>query len=280
MLKVEHLNGALFHDAGFVLHEREILGFYGLSGAGHIPFIYALAGLIPFSAGIFSVKGRSPVKRWSVSRAHAAGITLIAPSGECSGCCGNLTGAENLILSQPRKARSGLFLNREKMFSAARDVLAQLQPDTAEDFSVPQTRTQSGTQGSSSLSGVQGSSDPQTDMFPEGFSPDMLNRAASGMPGAVQWKTALARCLSSDAEILMFDRPAKGLHAPRRQELYRLMEQLPRRGYSLIVASDDWEEITQLCDRAVVMRGGTVAAIHERREFATASILKSARGNG
>ena len=58
LLRVEHLTGEKFKDVSFTLHEGEILGFFGLVGAGRSEVMRAIFGVDPIVSGKVFVKGQ------------------------------------------------------------------------------------------------------------------------------------------------------------------------------------------------------------------------------
>lgn len=58
LLRVEHLSGEKFDDVSFSVHEGEILGFFGLVGAGRSEVMRAIFGVDRIDSGKIFVKGR------------------------------------------------------------------------------------------------------------------------------------------------------------------------------------------------------------------------------
>lgn len=72
-------------------------------------------------------------------------------------------------------------------------------------------------------------------------------------------RVGLARALVVDPSVLICDEPAAGLSGAERDDLLALIAALRReRGLSVIVVSDDLDEIRELCDRVVLMYLGRV----------------------
>ncbi len=59
ILEVEHLSRAgNYHDLSFQIRPGEILGFYGLVGAGRSELMQAIYGELPFDDGLIKYKGK------------------------------------------------------------------------------------------------------------------------------------------------------------------------------------------------------------------------------
>src|SRR5580698_8620569 len=94
-------------DVGFALRKGEILGVYGLLGAGRTELMEALAGLRPIAEGRIEVRGRA-VRSGSVRRAIKAGIVLLPEDRQRDGLFPHLSIRENIAMASTR----GIFLGR------------------------------------------------------------------------------------------------------------------------------------------------------------------------
>jgi ABC-type sugar transport system ATPase subunit len=82
---------------------------------------------------------------------------------------------------------------------------------------------------------------------------------AGQLSGGNQQKLLVARWLETEAQIVIFDEPTRGIDAAARHDMYVLIDQLARQGKTIIVVSSDFQEILGLCDRVLVMREGRIA---------------------
>lgn len=80
------------------------------------------------------------------------------------------------------------------------------------------------------------------------------------LSGGNQQKTILAKWLNAEPEVLVLDEPTAGVDVGARQAIYELMTAQADRGLAVVVCSSDLEDVVSLCDRAVVLRNGVVAA--------------------
>jgi erythritol transport system ATP-binding protein len=109
------------HGVSFTLHRGEILGIYGLLGAGRTELMETLAGSRKPLSGTITVNGSSlPIG--SVGSAVKAGIVLVPEDRQRDGLIPALSIRENVALA----AASGLFLSRaretERVTKLARDL--------------------------------------------------------------------------------------------------------------------------------------------------------------
>lgn len=87
------------------------------------------------------------------------------------------------------------------------------------------------------------------------LSPDMLvNRLAPGERQLVE----IAKALSGDARIIVFDEPTTSLTSREAERLFALVAQLKARGLGVIYISHILEDVLRLCDDVVTLRDGTM----------------------
>ncbi|WP_216654754.1 sugar ABC transporter ATP-binding protein [Pseudogemmobacter hezensis] len=114
-----------FDDIGFTLHRGEILGFYGLVGAGRSEVMQALFGITRPSKGACRVDGQVMVLR-STAEAVNAGIVYVPEDRGRQGAVKGLPIFQNVTLpSLNRTSRSG-FLRLAEEFAMARDYTQRL----------------------------------------------------------------------------------------------------------------------------------------------------------
>jgi ABC-type sugar transport system ATPase subunit len=101
--------------------------------------------------------------------------------------------------------------------------------------------------------------------------------------GGNQQKLVIGKWVLSQADILIFDEPTRGIDVGAKGEVYRLMHRLAKQGAALIVVSSELTELMHLCHRIIVMSGGRVqdeveaANFDERRILAAAFAAHTAR---
>lgn len=89
--------------------------------------------------------------------------------------------------------------------------------------------------------------------------PDPRYMTAS-LSGGNQQKIILAKWLATEAEVLLFDEPTKGIDVGARAEIYKLIRSLAAEGKAIMVISSELPEIIALSDRIGVMREGDYVA--------------------
>ena len=114
-----------FADIGFRLHRGEILGFYGLVGAGRSEFMQSLFGITRPSKGVCKMNGKIRVIR-SPADAVANGIVYVPEDRGKQGAIIGLPIFQNITLpSLGRTSRNG-FLQLAEEFKLAREYSERL----------------------------------------------------------------------------------------------------------------------------------------------------------
>lgn len=108
-------------------------------------------------------------------------------------------------------------------------------------------------------------------------SPDVLIQSLSG---GNQQKAVLAKWLFTDADILIFDEPTRGIDVGAKYEIYRIMNELTERGKGIIMISSELPEIIGMSDRLLVMWNGRINGRFDRtREpLVQEKIMRAAAG--
>jgi iron(III) transport system ATP-binding protein len=88
------------------------------------------------------------------------------------------------------------------------------------------------------------------------------------LSGGQQQRIALARCLVSDPEVILFDEPLSNVDAKVREELrVELLAMQRRIGFAGVYVTHDQEEAMAISDRIVVMNEGKAVQIGSPREI-------------
>jgi ABC-type sugar transport system ATPase subunit len=105
-----------------------------------------------------------------------------------------------------------------------------------------------------------------------------IEQLVANLSGGNQQKVVVSKVLATDAEIMIFDEPTRGIDVGAKQEMYGLIRQLVNEGKSVILVSSEMEEVIGLSDRIVVLCEGRQMGILERGEFDQERILTLASG--
>lgn len=85
-----------------------------------------------------------------------------------------------------------------------------------------------------------------------------VNKACKYLSGGNQQKVVLAKWLSFDPDILIFDEPTRGIDVAAKMEIYGLMDKLAVQGKAIIMISSELPEVIGMSDRIYIMHEGKI----------------------
>ena len=233
-LEVEHLSGEMFKDVSFQLHKGEILGFFGLVGAGRTEVMRGIYGADKTLGGTVRLNGKE-IRCKSPHDAIKAGIALISENRKEEGIVPNLNNMDNMALPCLDKFRSAMLIDTHKKYDNAKDKGGKV-----------------------------------------GLRPNDPAFMTVSLSGGNAQKVILARWMSTDATVMIFDEPTKGIDIGAKADIYHLMEQMTQEGISIIMISSELTEVMGMSDRILVMREGRITAELDRAQFGEETILNYA----
>jgi ABC-type sugar transport system ATPase subunit len=105
-----------------------------------------------------------------------------------------------------------------------------------------------------------------------------LRKPVEALSGGTQQKVVVARWLETDARVLFFDEPTRGIDVGAKAELFKLIGGLAEAGRGIVLISSYLPELTNMCDRIIVVRDGQTVGELARNEFDEERIMALASG--
>ena len=222
--------------SGFDLQVRagEIVGLFGLLGAGQQLVGDALFGLRPVQAGRFEILGRARAPRHP-GEALSWGIGFVPADRKGAGLALRLSVKDNLFMTAWSSLSRWGFVRRREHHRRAAELSRRY--------------------------GVRCAS---------------VDQAVGELSGGNQQKVSIAKWATRSISLLYLDEPSRGVDIGARTEIYRLLRQFAAGGGACIVNSTDAEEIARVCDRAVVVRSGAMAANLSKNSLGEAALIAAA----
>jgi len=100
-----------------------------------------------------------------------------------------------------------------------------------------------------------------------------IKQIMKNLSGGNQQKVVLAKWLYANAGIVIFDEPTRGIDIGSKEEIYKAMVELAKRGKYILMISSDMPELIAMCDRIVVMRKGEITKVLSKGEISEENIL-------
>jgi len=101
---------------------------------------------------------------------------------------------------------------------------------------------------------------------------DIISHYSSGN----QQKTVLAKWMMSKSKIFILNEPTRGIDIASKIDVYNCINDLVRKGASVILISSDIDEILGMCDRTLVLSHGEIISEFYRNEATKEKIISKA----
>ncbi|KGQ70471.1 sugar ABC transporter ATP-binding protein [Chelonobacter oris] len=204
------------NDVSFDLRAGEIVGIYGLMGAGRTELFECLLGKAEYQ-GRFSLNGIIINPKTSTTNRIKMGIGLVPEDRKRTGIFPISSVANNLTISSLWKRLQG----------------GGISISTADE-----KRAVDSTIGELSI---------------KVSSPDVEIQALSG---GNQQKVVIGRSLLTEPKVLLLDEPTRGIDIGAKADVFEMMVKLSQQGIGILFSTSDLKEIMAVSDRILVMSNG------------------------
>jgi ribose transport system ATP-binding protein len=106
-----------------------------------------------------------------------------------------------------------------------------------------------------------------------------LEQQVQHLSGGGQQKVVLAKWLSANPRVFLFDEPTRGIDVGSKAEIYLFIRRLAESGVAVVLVSSELEEILHLADRVLVMHRGRLTAELRREDATEENIMRYATGS-
>lgn len=90
---------------------------------------------------------------------------------------------------------------------------------------------------------------------------DKRDTRSKDLSGGQRQRLSLALALVNDPELIFLDEPTTGLDPQSRRQIWNIIEDMQRRGKTVVLTTHYMEEAQTLCDRVAVMDAGKIIAL-------------------
>ena len=238
LLRVNNLTTSkLKHSVSFECYRGEILGIAGLAGSGQSELLKSIFGLAKSTSGDIQV--HTGDKWQSINKPRDALALKIAYLAEDRKTAGIFSGQDvNLNMTLP-----GLRSYANKWGIIQRRALSQSVKKYLEKLEI------------------------------KCHGPE---QNVEQLSGGNQQKVLISRWLHNDSEIFLLNEPTRGVDVNTIKKLHGLFVELAEEGKTLIIVSSEIAELTNLCNRILVMSNGKPAGIYSQEEWSYDDLLKAA----
>ncbi len=214
VLELDNIATSLGHrDINLQVRRGEIVGLYGLVGAGRTELAKSVIGLFPVTAGTMRIAGQA-VRIGDVAEAvHRHRIGYVSEDRK----------GEGLVLIHSVLENAGIPLWRRLSRAAGFLVDHRIQTETEPFIRKLEVRTPS------------------------------LHQIVGNLSGGNQQKISVAKWLAAGVQLLIIDEPSVGIDIKTKAYLHGLIRDLSDSGTAILLITSDMPEMITLADRIVVM---------------------------
>ncbi|MDO5541205.1 MAG: sugar ABC transporter ATP-binding protein [Eubacteriales bacterium] len=216
------------------VHKGEIVGLYGLMGAGRTEMAMSIFGH-QYGQGTSGtvLKDGKELKITDPKSAIDQGLAYLSEDRKGLGLIINESIELNTTLANLDKVTKNLIINRYQEAKAAKDYIALMH-----------TKCNS------------------------------IAQPVRGLSGGNQQKVAIAKWLFTDPDVLIIDEPTRGIDVGAKYEIYCLMDELAKQGKCILFISSDLVEILGMSDRIYLMNEGVICGEINGEDATQESIMK------
>ena len=238
LLEVDGLRaGERVRNVSFAIRQGEVLGFYGLVGAGRTEMARLLYGIDPAEGGQVSWKG-AVAKQLSPRYWIRQRVGFLTEDRREEGLLMPQNINDNVRLA-------GLPAFAKKMLGTVN--FSALREEATKQATATRVKHHS-----------------------------LTGQPVRTLSGGNQQKVVLAKWLMLQPALLILDEPTKGIDVGAKHEIYTLINQLVSDGTGVLFISSELEELMGLCDCIVVMSQGRITAEFARPDFDRPAMLAAA----
>ncbi len=106
--------------------------------------------------------------------------------------------------------------------------------------------------------------------------PNAPDLTIESLSGGNQQKVVVGRWLATGRRLLVAEDPTAGVDVGAKAEIYRLIARALDDGLAVVVVSTDFEEVAQICDRALVFNRGRITAELAGDALTTEAVITAA----
>ena len=230
--------GTAVRDISFDLRVGEIVGLFGLMGAGRTELARCLFGADPIDSGEIEYKGKRH-RKISPELSIKEGVSFVTEDRRQEGLLMPKTVKENIVLAKLNDLQERLGMVSSKREDQEADkVIKELNVKVK----------------------------------------DKNKQAAKNLSGGNQQKVVLSKWILKEPSMFVMDEPTRGVDVGSKYEIYTIINNMAKNGATVLFISSEMEELMGLCDRIMVMSKGKIVAEMPKSEYNQEKIISYAIG--
>ena len=234
------MQGRAVKNISFELRVGEIVGLFGLMGAGRTELVRCLFGVDPFDSGEIEFRGKH-YRKINPEICINSGIAFITEDRRQEG------------LLMPKSVKENIVLAKLNDLGQSIGMVSSIREDSEADTVIKELNIK-----------VQNKN----------------RQAVNSLSGGNQQKVVIAKWLLKNPSLFIMDEPTRGVDVGAKYEIYTIINNMAKKGSTVLFISSEMEELMGVCDRIMVMSKGRIVADIPKSDYSQEKIISYAIGGG
>lgn len=226
------------NNVSFHIREGEILGLFGLMGAGRSEAARAIFGIDPFESGEIYIYGEK-MEKITPSAMIGKGVAFITENRREEG------------LLMPKSVKDNLSLTYLNSIKGKLNFVRTRQENRDTDEIIKSMKIKTNNKGC---------------------------QIVRNLSGGNQQKVVIGKWMLTNPRIFILDEPTRGIDVGAKYEIYNHINELSKNKSAVLFISSEMEELMGVCDRIMVMSQGKLAGELQREEYSSNNLIELAIG--
>lgn len=218
VMKAENLTRkGVVENINFEIREGEIVGLWGLMGAGRTEVVRCVTGLDPMDEGTVLIAGKDGQLKKVSPKKMIGNVAIVTEDRRVDGLALEMSVKDNMTSANLKNLTGRIpgFIDKNKELEICEKYVKRLETKVAS-----------------------------------------LNQPISTLSGGNQQKVILGRWLQKDLKVFILDEPTRGLDIGAKADVMKVIRELSERGAAVLVIMSDIDELMSVSQRYLVMHNG------------------------
>lgn len=218
VMKAENLTRkGVVENINFEIREGEVVGLWGLMGAGRTEVVRCITGLDPMDEGTVLIAGKDGQLKKVSPKKMIGNVAIVTEDRRVDGLALEMSVKDNMTSANLKNLTGRIpgFIDKNKELEICEKYVKRLETKVAS-----------------------------------------LNQPISTLSGGNQQKVILGRWLQKDLKVFILDEPTRGLDIGAKADVMKVIRELSERGAAVLVIMSDIDELMSVSQRYLVMHNG------------------------
>lgn len=211
----------VIEDISFSVRKGEVVGLWGLMGAGRTEVVRCITGLDPIDTGIVSIADDHDELKKISPKKLIGNVALVTEDRRVDGLALEMSVKDNMTSANLKNLTGKVpgFIDRKKELEVCRKYIDRLETKVAS-----------------------------------------LDQPISTLSGGNQQKVILGRWMQKDLKVFLLDEPTRGLDIGAKADVMKVIRELSEKGAAVLVIMSDIDELMSVSQRYLVMHNGKIVS--------------------